>query len=175
MHHHWTGSGGRRRRGGSIGQRGSGCGYQAIANYSSRTKRIFRVKLKAHIIRYASLFAAVILSLPLPLGILTGFYLWLSPYLFINSALASWRFAAFHGFGAAVLLLAILYHRWFCRFVCPMGALCDIASKWGSRKFTLRRVPSIHKHFFVTAFCMAVLGIPLLNLLDPINFFTMFF
>ena len=85
-------------------------------------------------IRNISLVAATILSLPLPLGILTGFYLWTSPFILLNSVLALKSIVIFNIFGFAVLILTIYKDLWICRYFCPTGVLCDSISRITEKK-----------------------------------------
>ena len=126
-------------------------------------------------IRYVSLTAAVVFALPLSLGIWTGIFLWVSPYVLLNSLLSTWAFASFNILGVATFILISLRHRFFCRYLCPTGALCDVASTCRRKHIDAQRFPSIHKYLFYAAIGAALVGAPLLAVLDPVNLFYAFF
>ncbi len=126
-------------------------------------------------IRYLSLLTALVFALPIPLGIFTGLYLWFSPFILFNSLLALKHVVPFQLFGLIVLIFIFLKHRWFCRFVCPTGALCDDVSKIGMKQNNLHRIPFLHKPLFLIAMIIAGFGVPLLIVLDPVNLFYAFF
>lgn len=131
--------------------------------------------MKPSTVRTISFFVALVFVLPLPLGIMTGFYLWLSPYLFLNSVLASHQWVGFHLLAVVILLAVIWKHRLFCHWVCPTGYLCDIASRRSYNSNALQQFPLIHKYLCVMALVFALFGVPVLIWLDPVNLFYAFF
>ena len=133
------------------------------------------MKIQPRHIRYISLGLAVLSALPLSLGSFTGSYLWLSPLILLNSALALKTLVLFNVFGIAVLAAAFWKDRWFCRYLCPTGLLCDITSKSSGRKAAAPKLPQINKHLALVSLFLAIPGIPLLAILDPINAFYNFF
>lgn len=133
------------------------------------------MKIQPHHIRYISLGAAVLSALPLPIGVFTGFYLWLSPLILLNSALALKTLVLLNIFAVAVLAAAFLKDRWFCRYLCPAGLLCDITSKVSGRKPATMKLPLINKQLALISLFLAIPGIPLLAILDPLNAFYNFF
>ncbi|MBN2774489.1 MAG: 4Fe-4S dicluster domain-containing protein, partial [Prolixibacteraceae bacterium] len=131
------------------------------------------MRLKAKNIRYFSFVVAVILALPLPLGIFTGFYIWLSPYVFLNSFLAKTGFTLFNLLGIIFLFLAVYRHRWICRYACPMGVICDTSSKFSKKK--KGKFPSLNKSILILALLISLFGLPILSVLDPFYIFNNFF
>lgn len=125
-------------------------------------------------IRILSLTVAIIFALPLSLGAFTGFYLWLSPYLFLNAALSTRVFSTFHLCGfVLVLILLFQRRRWFCRTLCPTGLLCDAASKISIQRKRPVSFLFIQKPLFLLSMIIAALGVPVLVVLDPINLLYM--
>ena len=121
-------------------------------------------------VRILTLIAAVIFALPLSWGMFTGFYLWLSPYLFLNATLGTRDYSTFHLIGfALVLVLLFQRKRWFCRCLCPTGLLCDAVSKIGIKRKNYVSIPFFQRHLFGLAMIFAALGVPVLAFLDPIN------
>ncbi|MFC2075556.1 4Fe-4S binding protein [candidate division KSB1 bacterium] len=121
-----------------------------------------------------SLGAAIFLAMPLSLGSWTGLYLWTSPFLFINTALARQAFVVMNILAVLVLAIALARNRWYCRWLCPTGVLCDTVSKKRKPGIRLNRIPEFNKMLVVAGLAIALLGVPLLNLLDPINIFHAF-
>lgn len=128
-----------------------------------------------HRFRYFAAGAALFLALPLPLGSLTGLYLWTSPYLLLNTALARHALVVLHGLALLVLILSVLDHRWYCKRLCPTGVLCDAASVNGRSRTGLTRIPEFSRVIFVAGLATALLGAPILSALDPVNIFNAFF
>jgi len=133
------------------------------------------MKLKPRHIRHVSFWAALLTALPISLGAFTGFYLWLSPFVFLNSVLALKTLALFNILGIAVLIAAFLKDRWFCRYLCPTGFLCDLTSKWAGKKPGGYTLPLVNRSLAVVSLALSLFGIPLLAFLDPINAFYNFF
>jgi ferredoxin-type protein NapF len=122
-------------------------------------------------IRYVSLALAVLLAMPLPLGILTGFHLWLSPLYGLCGILALGSVVALHAVGLLAWILTGFKHKWICRYVCPTGALCDFVSEQSPRKFSLRHFPSIHLFLLLALLISSLVGVPLFVILDPFSLF----
>ncbi|MEI6713899.1 MAG: 4Fe-4S binding protein [Verrucomicrobiota bacterium] len=122
-------------------------------------------------IRWASLVVSCVLALPLPLGIWAGFHLRLSPLLFLQSMLVSTPLVPI-AFGGGVCLVIILFKdRWFCRFVCPTGALCDSLSETRKHRQLWRRLPAIQRWLALFGLGTAAFGFPIIGFLDPIALF----
>jgi ferredoxin len=122
-------------------------------------------------LRWISLALAILTALPIPLGILAGFHLWLSPSLFLQSLLAGAHLVPFSAFGLAVLLLVLWRERWFCRNVCPMGILCDAVSTLGRKGRTWESVPWINRYLAIFGLAAALVGAPVLAFADPMAIF----
>jgi ferredoxin len=129
----------------------------------------------SHYARFVSLVVATILALPLPYGAVTGLYLWTSPVLMINMALAQRALVVLHVLAFAVLAAMFLRHRWYCLWLCPAGVLCDAASNSRTSTVRLNRVPDFHKMLLIAGWVTALLGVPLLSMLDPLSIFHAFF
>ena len=129
------------------------------------------MSIKAGHFRNLSLAVATILALPLPLREMSGFYLWTSPFILLNSVLALKKVVFFNVFGFAVFVLVFLKKRWYCRWLCPTGVLCDTASKIGHKRHTYRKLPAIDELLVVISLVLALFGLPILVFLDPINIF----
>jgi ferredoxin len=126
-------------------------------------------------IRWGSLLLATIFALPIPVGDAQGLFLWASPFLAVHAWLAGLHVTVFHWLSVAVLLLAFFIPRGFCRYGCPTGVFCDLASQCGSKNNLLYKIKPIQKTICICGFILAGLGIPLFIFLDPINLFYAFF
>ncbi len=115
------------------------------------------------------------MALPIQFGIFTGLFLWFSPYILLNSLLATWTMTALNLLGVTVLIALFFRHQFFCRYICPTGALCDAASGIGIKQNKLNRIPLIHKYLCIMALVLAALGAPMLIVIDPVNIFYAFF
>ena len=128
---------------------------------------------KSRHIRYISLGAAILFALPLPLGAFTGLYLWASPFLFVNSLLATGSVAILNLLGFFALALTVFRKRGICRYVCPAGILCDAVSKIPERR--KKNFPDLGKHLIIISFFFALFGIPVFSIFDPFYIFNNFF
>jgi MauM/NapG family ferredoxin protein len=97
----------------------------------------------------------------------------LSPFVAVTSILATKTIRPILGLGLVVALVVTFRHRWFCRWVCPMGLCLDGASYVGKR---LKRKPcqslSIGRWLLTLTLGGAILGYPLFLWLDPLALFT---
>ncbi|NQV33229.1 MAG: 4Fe-4S binding protein [Phycisphaeraceae bacterium] len=64
-------------------------------------------------------------------------------------------------------------HRWYCRWLCPTGFLCDTVSR-KSRPRRLTRFPRMGPILAMVTLLTAATGIPLLGVLDPVVIFHSF-
>ncbi|MBN1480701.1 4Fe-4S dicluster domain-containing protein [candidate division KSB1 bacterium] len=127
-------------------------------------------------VRHSRLFAlvlATIFALPFSLGWLTGLFIWTSPLVFLNS-LSSQSLSWLSIIGAIILIFVTLRHRWYCRWLCPTGLLCDSVSKL-SRLRVLKGMPPLGIFLAALVFGAAIFDVPALGLLDPIVAFHAFF
>lgn len=124
----------------------------------------------SHPARWVSLGLACLLALPLPLGVLAGFHLRLSPFLFLQSLLSRAPLFPLAALGGAVLLLILWRERWFCRNVCPTGALCDAVSACRKPR-AWDTFPFVNKALTLVALVAAACGAPVLAVLDPVALF----
>jgi ferredoxin-type protein NapF len=132
------------------------------------------VRLKE--IRTVSLVIALLLALPLGWGWASGLYLWLSPFVMLNSVLVLRSVVWLNGIAVILLLFSLLKKRWFCHYLCPVGYACDKCSTLGRRKaFVLRKLPPLGKWIAAAAILAALAGFPALALLDPLVIFNGFF
>jgi ferredoxin len=121
--------------------------------------------------RWISLGAACLLALPIPVGVLAGLHLRLSPLLLLQSLLSRGPFVPLSLLAAGVLVLAFLRERWFCRNLCPTGALCDAAAALRKKRPPWDRVPRINKALALASLGAAAAGAPILSILDPVSIF----
>ncbi|HOO98266.1 MAG TPA: 4Fe-4S binding protein [Bacteroidales bacterium] len=128
-------------------------------------------------IRYLVLGLTILFALPLHWGILTGITNWLSPYIALNSILALRSLVFLNIIGLSVLAAFWFRKNFFCRYLCPAGAVLDhVPSPARSRKkFSLRKVPRIGKWLVVMSLAGAAFGLPLFIYLDPLAIFHTFF
>lgn len=127
-------------------------------------------------LRVFSALLALILVLPLPVKTVSGLYLWLSPFIMLNSLFSSGTLAILNLAAFIVLVIIILKKRWFCHNLCPVGWSCDLISGLNNKKeYTYKRVPHLGKWLAVISLAAAITGIPLLIFLDPLAIFSGFF
>ncbi|HSW01028.1 MAG TPA: 4Fe-4S dicluster domain-containing protein [Sedimentisphaerales bacterium] len=97
----------------------------------------------------------------------------LSPFVAFSSAIATRSFPTLAWLGALVGVVAMVKHRIFCRWVCPMGLCLEAASGVGRRlKRRSRRWPSLGRWIVLLTLGGACLGYPLLLWLDPLALFA---
>jgi len=122
-------------------------------------------------VRWVSLALACVLALPIPLGMWAGLHLRLSPFLALQTLLARAPLAPLSALGGVVLLLVFLRERWFCRNVCPTGALCDAVAACRRTPQLWDAFPSVNKALALAALAAAACGAPVLALADPVALF----
>ncbi len=132
------------------------------------------MSIRSRHIRWISLCVAVVLSLPMVPHHVSGAYLWISPLMLFTSLSAGKVLAWFNLMGLGALVVVVFRKRWICRFACPAGALCDMASSFGRRR---GRSPalSLNLYLALAGVVLLILGIPVVILADPMNLFFMFF
>ncbi len=130
------------------------------------------MRIRSKHIRWVFFGLAVVLALPLPLKSLTGLFLWVSPYMFLLSFLSQKSLVWLNGLGAMALLVTFFRKRWVCRYLCPAGAVCDLASGIGrGRRKPLRL--SLNKYLAIFSLILALFGIPVFFFTDPFNIIHM--
>lgn len=118
----------------------------------------------------------ILFALPLGWGTFTGFTLWFSPFVMLNSLFVLKSFVWLNTLAGICLILAFWRRRWFCHNICPLGWGCDrISSCRKGRGFSIKRIPSVGKWLAISSLIAAVAGIPLFVMLDPISIFNSFF
>jgi ferredoxin len=122
-------------------------------------------------IRWISLAIACALALPVPLGMWAGLHLRLSPFLALQALLARAPLAPLSALAGAVLLLVFLRERWFCRNVCPTGALCDAVAACRKGRRSWDAFPFVNKALALAALAAAACGAPVLAVADPVALF----
>lgn len=123
--------------------------------------------------RWLSLAAAVALAMPFVTPAVAGLHLRLSPYLMVQTLVGTRTATLWLLPGAAVLIIVTWRRRWFCRYVCPTGALSDaLAAR--RRKVPLDGWPRVNRIAAVVALGLAGAGVPLLVCADPVALFTGF-
>ena len=132
------------------------------------------MQIRSKHIRWVFFGLAVVLALPLPLKNLTGLFLWVSPYMFLLSFLSQKSLVWLNAFGVIALVVTFFRRRWVCRYICPAGAVCDLASEFGRSR--LRRKPlrlSLNKYLALFSMILALFGIPIFFFTDPFNIIQM--
>ena len=124
--------------------------------------------------RILCLLVACVFAMPLSFGKLTGLFLWTSPLLLLTTLLSRHGLAHLSILGSISLLLIFVRHRWYCRWLCPTGFLCDAVSRW-SRFTLLQKCPRMGSVVAVAVLVGAAVGVSLFALLDPISMFHAFF
>jgi ferredoxin len=131
------------------------------------------MSLKAKYFRYLFFVLAILFALPLPLSKFTGLTLWISPYMLLISLFTLKSLVLFNLFGFLALILMFFRKRWICRYVCPLGVVCDWSSKVQKNKDVIKL--DWNKYLAITSIFLAILMAPVLVILDPFNIFHMSF
>jgi ferredoxin-type protein NapF len=128
-------------------------------------------------IRLIFLGLTLLFALPLGWGKLTGVSAWLSPYIVLNSVLALKSFVVLNIIGFAVLTAGLFKRNFFCRYLCPLGAVLDkIPGHQGQKPgLSLKRIPHFGIWLAVISLASAAAGLPLFIYLDPVSVFNSFF
>jgi ferredoxin-type protein NapF len=97
----------------------------------------------------------------------------LSPFVALSAAIATRRFSAVAWLGVLVGIAAMVKHRVFCRWVCPMG-LCLEGANWLGRRLKRKpsHWPSLGRWIVLLTLGGACLGYPLMLWLDPLALFA---
>lgn len=123
---------------------------------------------RAKNIRYLFFALAIFLAMPLPFPIFSGGTIWLSPYMFLNSVLSLKSVVFLNVLGFISLVMIFIRVRWVCRYICPLGVICDWSSSMGKNK-DIRL--NLNKYLAILSLVLAVFGMPVLIVLDPFNIF----
>jgi len=119
---------------------------------------------------------AVALAWPLRQGSSTSAFLPASsPFIAVASAISVRAVSVLALLGAPVLLLVLVYPRWFCRHACPVGLLQEVVERL--RPDAPRRWlkwPAIGQGLVLLTLGGALLGYPLFLWLDPLAIFNGF-
>jgi ferredoxin-type protein NapF len=132
------------------------------------------MQIRSKHIRWGFFALAIVLALPLPMKSLTGLFLWVSPFMFLLSFLSQKSLVWLNALGVMVLAVTFFRKRWVCRYICPAGAVCDLASEIGRNR--LRRKPlrlSLNKYLALFSMILALFGIPIFFFTDPFNIIHM--
>jgi len=129
------------------------------------------------LVRFVCLIAAMLCLLPITdKDALMALVPALSSFVAITSILAAKTIRPILGLGLVTALVALCRHRWFCRWICPMGLCLDGASCLGKR---LKRKPCqtmpIGRWLFALTLGGAILGYPLFLWCDPLAIFSSVF
>ncbi len=125
-------------------------------------------------IRWIVFGLAVLLSLPFLPAPLAGLYLWGSPYLMLNALFSGKSLVWLNLLGLSFLVVIIFRKRWICKYACPAGVVCDLASGMGRKHFRAWRFP-LNKLLAILALVLALFNLPLMMVIDPFNLFYMGF
>lgn len=92
-----------------------------------------------------------------------------SPFVGAASALATRAVGALSLVAAPVLLFAVLWRRWFCRWACPVGLVSEALGRLRRGKGPrLARWPAVGQWVLLVTLGGAALGYPILVWLDPL-------
>ncbi|MBN1807158.1 MAG: 4Fe-4S dicluster domain-containing protein [Sedimentisphaerales bacterium] len=126
------------------------------------------------LVRFFCLIGAVLCLLPvIEKDVLLAIVPALSPFVAVTSILSLKTIRPILALGLMIALVTTFRHRWFCRWICPMGLCLDGAGYMGKH---LRRKPcksvSIGRWLLILTLGGAVLGLPLFLWLDPLALFS---
>lgn len=131
------------------------------------------MSLKAKHFRYLFFVLAILFALPLPLSMFVGLTLWISPYMLLISLAALKTVVLFNLFGLIATTFMFFRKRWICRYVCPLGVVCDWSSKVKKNKDILKL--NMNKYLAIISIVLAIFLAPVIVVLDPFNIFHMSF
>jgi ferredoxin len=129
---------------------------------------------EARHIRWMAFSLAILLSLPVLPAPWSGLYLWGSPFYMLNAVFSGKSLVWLHLLGLSSLMIVIFRKRWICRYACPAGVICDLASGIGRKKARPWKIP-VNRILATFGLVMALFNIPLLAVTDPFNMFYMGF
>ena len=99
----------------------------------------------------------------------------LSPFITVGSAIALRSVGFLSLLAVGIIILALFYPRWFCRYGCPMGLLQEWVEGLLSRpKISVASVPHIGKALVFLTLGGSMVGFPLFLWLDPLAMFPAF-
>ena len=127
------------------------------------------MKIRDNWSRWLALGVAVALGLSPQLGV---WFPSLSPYVASCGLLAAKTASVVTLMGLPVLVLVLIWPKWFCHYACPTGFLQDLLSP--RRAAAWRRWPPIGKWLLVITVGGAALGYPVFLWLDPLAIFNGF-
>jgi ferredoxin-type protein NapF len=135
------------------------------------------ILVKKSNIRFISLAVALLFALPFGWGKLSGFSIWLSPFIMLNSVLALKSFILLNCIGIIILVAAWFRKRFFCRNLCPMGCILDMIPSPDTQGKTIsfKKFPYINKWLAIISLAGSAFGIPVFIYLDPLSIFNGFF
>lgn len=122
--------------------------------------------------RTVCLLVAIVLAWPISYGGATGLLLWASPLLFLALLSAGDAVSLWSVLGAAALIMIVWRPRWYCRWVCPTGCLCDMVS--GKRR-RMSWLPPLGAGVAGAVLLASLIGVSVLSMFDPNVIFHAFF
>ena len=131
------------------------------------------MNFKAKHFRYIFFVLSILFALPLSLSMFAGLSLWVSPYMLLISLFVLKTVVVFNFLGFLASIFMFFRKRWICRFVCPLGVVCDWASRIQKNKDTVKL--NLNKYLAITSMVLAIFMTPVLVVLDPFNIFHMSF
>jgi MauM/NapG family ferredoxin protein len=132
--------------------------------------------LLRHAGRWLVLTAAVALAWPMRTESSTSVFLpALSPFLAVASAISGRAVGLLALLALPVLVLVVIYPRWFCRHACPVGLLQEVVERLRpNAPKRWPRLPAIGKWLVLLTLGGALIGYPLFLWLDPLAIFNGF-
>ncbi len=119
-------------------------------------------------IRAAISLATLLFALPLGWKGASGIFIWLSPFIMLNSVIILKSYVFLNLAGVLVLLASFFRKRFFCSYLCPSGLCLDKISEISRFRASVhRKLPRTGAVLAVISITAAFTGIPLLILLDP--------
>jgi ferredoxin len=123
-------------------------------------------------VRLGCFLLATLLLLPFPFWIHSSRLLvQASSFITICAILAGGTIGVGTILGLAFAAISLVRKRWFCRYICPVGLLLDVAS--GAKlpgRIWWKRLPPIGKYIVLLTAGGAILGYPLFLWMDPLAF-----
>lgn len=110
-----------------------------------------------------------------------NFFLRIDPLAALSTILSSGGFESILIWSFAVVLLTLVFGRFFCGFICPMGTLSHLAEKIAALRKKMSELPdkweyrelySVKYYIFLSLCVLALIGSNQFGLLDPISLST---
>jgi len=124
------------------------------------------MRVKSQHTRLIVLFLVVLSAVPVSFAWVLGFAVWTSPLVFLAS-LRSLSLSLMSLLGLAELIVIFWRPRWYCKWCCPTGLLCDAVSQ-KSRRRLFKKLPPLGMFSAFVLIGSIAFGASVVLVFDPI-------